>query len=98
MNYRIFGVIAVSVAAAVAAVSVSGCKSKDNGLHKETAVPNVRTATAQSIGSTRTITYPGRRYTVYQSAKWQKLEDDKTGMRYFLKRSPKLKIEEMFGL
>lgn len=45
-----------------------------------------------------TITYPGRRYTVYQSAKWQKLEDDKTGTRYFLKRSPKLKIEEMFGL
>ena len=60
MNYRIFGVIAVSVAAAVAAVSVSGCKSKDNGQHKETAVPNVRTAAAQSIGSTRTITYPGR--------------------------------------
>ena len=60
MNYRIFGTIAVSVAAVLAAVSVTGCKSKDNGQHKEVAVPNVRTAAAQSIGSTRTVSYPGR--------------------------------------
>ena len=60
MNYRIFGTIAVSVAAVLAAVSVTGCKSKENGQHKEVAVPNVRTAAAQSIGSTRTVSYPGR--------------------------------------
>ena len=60
MNHRIFGFIASAVAAGVLTISLSGCRSGETVHHKQAPVPNVKTATAQSIGSTRTITYPGR--------------------------------------
>lgn len=40
----------------------------------------------------------GSRYKVYQSGKWQKLYDEATGLTYYLKRSPKLDVEELFGI
>ena len=56
---------AIAAVAAMASLigAATGCKSggSDNGNNgKEQTVPNVRTAAAQSIGSTRTVTYPGR--------------------------------------
>lgn len=51
--------MSVSVAVLLAAVTVSGCCSGETE-SKETVVPNVRTAVAESIGTTRTVSYPGR--------------------------------------
>lgn len=52
--------IAVSLAVASFLGTVSGCGSKGQSGQKETPVPNVRTAVAESIGNTKTVSYPGR--------------------------------------
>lgn len=44
------------------------------------------------------LVYDGRRYKVFQNKQWQHLQDTKLGIDYYLKRSPKIKIEELFGL
>lgn len=43
-------------------------------------------------------TYKGRRYLVHTNKVWQRLEDTKEQKDYYLRRSPKIKIEELFGL
>ena len=63
MRYRIRGTIFLSAAVLLATAAATGCRSNETGHkdeHKTAAVANVRTAAAQSIGSTRTVTYPGR--------------------------------------
>lgn len=63
MRYRIRGTIFLSAAVLLATAAATGCRSNETGHkdeHKAAAVANVRTAAAQSIGSTRTVTYPGR--------------------------------------
>ena len=59
MRHRTLAVIAVTVASISAGALLTGCKPKATA-HKEVPLPNVKTAVAQSIGSTRTMTYPGR--------------------------------------
>lgn len=63
MRYRIRGTIFLSAAVLLATAAATGCRSNETGHkdeHKTAAVANVRTAAAQSIGSTRTVSYPGR--------------------------------------
>ena len=63
MRHRVLGNIVMSAAVLLATAAATGCRSNETGNkdeHKEATVANVRTAAAQSIGSTRTVTYPGR--------------------------------------
>lgn len=47
---------------------------------------------------TATPIYNGRRYTILKSTQWERLEDNKTGNIYYLRKSPKLHLKELFVL
>ena len=57
---RVLKGLAVTVAAASITNILAGCGTNGEQGRKEESIPYVRTATVESIGSTRTVSYPGR--------------------------------------
>ena len=57
---RVLKGLAVIVAAASITNILAGCGTNGEQGRKEESIPYVRTATVESIGSTRTVSYPGR--------------------------------------
>ena len=57
---RVLKGLAVTVAAASITNILAGCGTNGEQRRKDESIPYVRTATAESTGSTRTVSYPGR--------------------------------------